>query len=360
MARYKGNTLPPHENDPLTGILITNIGTPDSPTRKSVRKYLAEFLNDSRVIETPKIIWWPILYGIILTMRPKKSASAYAKIWTNDGSPLKVITSKQAIEIKKSLEKSLDFPIKVAFAMRYGDPSIRSTLKTLQDANVKRILVLPLYPQYSATATGSTFDAITKEMQTWRWVPDIRFISHYHDDAGYISALCESVREYWAKNAKPDKLLFSFHGLPKKYFDLGDPYYCECQKTARLAAEQLNLDDDHWTVAFQSRFGLMAWLKPYTDDVLVKWAKTGISNIHVICPGFSADCLETLEEIQIQYRSVYLNAGGKQFSYIPALNDSSIHIDALTSIIIKNCQGWENFTWQPELISKRVEKLRNL
>jgi ferrochelatase len=358
MAQYKGSNQEPHDLRPVTGILITNLGTPDAPTSKSLRKYLAEFLNDKRVIETSRLIWWPILYGIILLFRPKRSASAYAKIWTNDGSPLKSITLKQVNEIAKSLKNSLQFPIVVEPAMRYGNPSIRSALAKFQEANVQRILVLPLYPQYSATTTASTFDAVTRELQTWRRVPELRFINHYHDDPAYISALSESIRLHWAKNGVPERLMFSFHGLPKKYFLSGDPYYCECQKTARLVAAQLDLDDAQWQVAFQSRFGPMEWLKPYSDEILADWARQGISNVQVICPGFSADCLETLEEIQIRYRGVYLNAGGKQFSYIPALNDTPAHIDLLSSLITRHCGGWEQQDWQAGVIHERVEVLK--
>jgi protoporphyrin/coproporphyrin ferrochelatase len=358
MVRYQGSNKPAHESKPITGILLTNLGTPDAPTKKYVRKYLAEFLNDKRVIEAPRIIWWPVLYGLILRLRPKKSARAYAKIWTDEGSPLKVITMKQTEKIKLKLAGTLNYPVAVETAMRYGQPSIKSALERLRLANACRILIFPLYPQYSATTTASTFDAVTKVLQGWRRVPEIRFIAHYHDDPGYISAIAESVRLHWAKNGIPDRLLFSFHGIPRKYFDAGDPYYCECQKTARLTAQQLKLDEDQWTVSFQSRFGPMEWLKPYTDEVLVGWAKKGISNVHVICPGFSADCLETLEEIQIQYRDTYLNAGGKHFSYIPALNDDENHIEVLSAIIAKHCQGWRDDDWRPEVISDRVEKVK--
>ena len=359
MAQFTGSKQAPHDQRPATGILITNLGTPDAPTSKSLRKYLAEFLNDKRVIETSRFIWWPILYGIILLVRPKRSARAYAKIWTNEGSPLKTITLKQVSAIEEGLKKSLRFPVVVEPAMRYGNPSIRSALARFRDANVQRVLVLPLYPQYSAATTASTFDAVTSELQSWRWVPELRFINHYHDDPAYISALSESIRLHWAKNGVPEKLMFSFHGLPKNYFLSGDPYYCECQKSARLVAEQLELDEEQWQVSFQSRFGPMEWLKPYTDEVLEKWARQGISNVQVICPGFAADCLETLEEIQIQYRGLYLNAGGKQFSYIPALNDSQAHIDLLSSLITRHCGGWEEQEWQPGAIHERIETLKN-
>lgn len=357
MARYKGSNEAAHNSIPATGILITNLGTPDAPTKKAVRKYLAEFLSDTRVIETSKLVWWPILYGIILTLRPRKSAEAYNKVWTNDGSPLKVISEHQVAGIASRLKQKIAGPVVVELAMRYGEPSIRSALERMRAANVRRLLVFPLYPQYSATTTASTFDAVADVLKTWRWLPEFRMINHYHDHAGYIGALAESIRMYRASHGRPDKLLFSFHGLPKQYFLAGDPYFCECQKTARLVAEQLQLPEDEWKVSFQSRFGPTEWLKPYTGDVLQNWAKTGSTNVQIICPGFSADCLETLEEIQIQYRKLFLEAGGKQFAYIPALNDSPEHLDTLTDIILQHSQGWDSQPayLQAELIKQRAE-----
>lgn len=360
MPRFKNSSKIPHDSKPLTGILLANLGSPDSPTAGSIRRYLAEFLNDIRVIETPRIIWWPILYGIILTLRPRRLAHAYAKIWTNEGSPLTVNLQKQAQAIEKNLSESLNFPFKIEMAMRYGNPSIKSALQKLREANVQRLLVFPLYPHYSATTTASTFDAVSKELQTWRWIPEVRFINHYHDNAGFISALAQSIKSEWEKNGKPEKILFSFHGLPKKYFESGDPYFCECHKTARMVAEELALEDSLWSVAFQSRFGPMEWLQPYTDVVLEDWARNGITNVNIICPGFSGDCLETLEEIQIQYRTRYLNAGGKKFTYIPALNDSKNHIDALSSIIIQHSSGWEDLEWDNKQINERVEILNRI
>lgn len=357
MAHFKGSNKPAHDSPPVTGILVTNLGTPEAPTSSALRKYLAEFLNDKRVIETPRWLWWPILHGIILRTRPRRSAHAYAKVWTNEGSPLMVITRRQSMAIGKALEARLDYPVVVEPAMRYGQPSIASALQKLHDANARRVLIFPLYPQYSAATTASTFDAVAAELMRWRWLPDLRFISHYHDNSAYISTLAESIRLHWASHGTPEKLMFSFHGLPRKYLVSGDPYYCECHKTARLVAQQLELNDEQWQVSFQSRFGPMEWLKPYTDEVLLDWAKQGIANVHVICPGFAADCLETLEEIQIQYRGLYLNAGGKQFSYIPALNDSSTHIDALTSIVMDNLAGWGTPDWDPAIIQNQVRRV---
>lgn len=361
MAKYKGSNGPAHTGLPATGILITNLGTPDAPTKKAVRKYLQEFLSDPRVIETPKLLWWPILYGVVLTLRPRRSAEAYAKIWTNEGSPLKVISQRQVAALDNRIKEKIPGPVVVELAMRYGNPSIRSALERMHAANVRKLLVFPLYPQYSATTTASTYDAVADVLKSWRWLPDLRIISHYHDHPGYIAALAESIRLHWASQGKADKLLFSFHGLPKKYFTAGDPYFCECQKTARLVASLLQLEQDEWAVSFQSRFGPMEWLKPYTGDVLQNLAHSAKTSVQIICPGFSADCLETLEEIQIQYRKVFLDAGGKQFSYIPALNDSPNHIEVLTDIIVKNCEGWayEPAGQQPELITERIEILKH-
>lgn len=359
MARYRGSDKPAHEQAPATGILITNLGTPDAPTPAALRRYLAEFLSDPRVIETSKLIWWPILYGIILNLRPRKSAAAYAKVWTDDGSPLLAISRRQVAGLRERVTQRLDGPVVVELAMRYGNPSIRAALEAMHAANVRRLLVFPLYPQYSATTTASTFDAVADVLKGWRWLPELRMINHYHDHPAYIGALAESIRVHQAIHGKADRLLFSFHGLPRKYFTAGDPYFCECHKTARLVATALQLDDSEWTLAFQSRFGPTEWLKPYTGDVLEGWARQGIHRVQLICPGFSADCLETLEEIQIQYREQYVAAGGREFGYIPALNDSPAHLDVLGDIIVEHCQGWETnpADQQPGRIRERVEQM---
>ena len=359
MIRYIGNGEFRHNSPPITGILVTNLGTPDAPTTSAVRKYLAEFLSDSRVIETLKIFWLPLLYGIILLTRPRRSARSYAKIWTDTGSPLRIISEQQVKALRKNLEDKFQGQFAIELAMRYGNPSISNALEKLRLANARRLLLFPLYPQYSATTTASTFDAVVNVLKNWRWLPELRVINHYHDDQGYTAVLAERIRIHWASMGKPERLMFSFHGLPKKYFDSGDPYFCECQKTARLVAEQLKMDNEQWTVSFQSRFGPMEWLKPYTDDVLRQWARSGLTHVQVICPGFSADCLETLEEIQLQSRQVFLEAGGKQFSYITALNDEPDHIEALTSIILKHCHGWTDNPGddQLRLAKHRAEKL---
>ena len=316
-----------------TGILVTNLGTPDAPTPAALRKYLAEFLSDPRVIETPRLLWWPILHGFILRLRPRRSARAYREVWTEAGSPLLVISEKQCRAIRSALGEDDGAPFRVELGMRYGNPSIRSALEKLRSYNLNKLLILPLYPQYSAATTASTFDAVAAVLKTWRRIPQLRMITSYHDDPGYIDALVESIRDQWAQSGKADKLLFSFHGLPRDYVLAGDPYSDECHATARLVAGQLELDKNRWEVSFQSRFGPREWLQPYTDKLLREWGKTGIEHVQVICPGFAADCLETLEEIEIRNRDCFLSAGGKKFTYIPALNDQPRHIAALCELI---------------------------
>lgn len=322
----------------MTGVLLTNLGTPDAPTPSALRKYLAQFLSDPRVIEAPRWLWWFVLHGVILRLRPRRSAKAYRKIWTEAGSPLLAISEKQCRAIRSKLAEDADSPPRVEFGMRYGNPSIRSALDKLHSYNVRKLLILPLYPQYSAATTASTFDAVAGVLKTWRRIPQVRMITSYHDDPGYIDALVESIRSHWAQSGKPDKLLFSFHGLPRSYVIAGDPYADECRVTARLVARQLELDEEFWDVSFQSRFGPREWLQPYTDKLLQEWGRSGIGQVHVTCPGFAADCLETLEEIEIQNRDLFLAAGGKTFGYIPALNDRPAHIAALCDII-KNGVG---------------------
>ena len=333
MARYSGNPEFKYDTPAATGILITNLGTPDAPTPAALRKYLAQFLSDPRVIETPRLLWWPLLHGIILRLRPRRSARAYREVWTEDGSPLLAISKRQCEALRSALGEGSGEPYWVELGMRYGNPSIRSALEKLRSYNINRLLVLPLYPQYSAATTASAFDAVADVLKTWRRIPELRMIRSYHDDPGYIAALAQSIRNHWAQHGTPDKLLFSFHGLPKSYVLAGDPYRDECVASARLAARQLDLPGDAWEVSFQSRFGPRKWLQPYTDKLLRKWGKSGIGNIHVVCPGFAADCLETLEEIRILNRDFFLAAGGKNFSYIPALNDNPAHIAALCAII---------------------------
>lgn len=340
MSGFKGQADYQHGEEETIGVLLANLGTPDAPDTPSVRRYLKEFLGDPRVVETPRLIWWFVLNGFILNTRPRKSAEAYRSVWEEEGSPLLTISRRQEAALQKALNERLGAPVKVELVMRYGNPSVADGLAKLRDAGARRILVLPLYPQYSATTTASTFDAVTQELMKWRWVPEMRFVNQYHDDPGYISALSAQIKESFNAFGQPEKLLFSFHGIPKQYFMEGDPYHCQCHKTARLTADALGLKDEDWELTFQSRVGPKEWLKPYTDHTLKDWGKKGVKSVSVACPGFSADCLETLEEIAVENRDYYLEAGGEDYRYIPALNDSPEHIDALVGLVQKHTSGW--------------------
>lgn len=322
-----------------TGVLLVNLGTPDAPTSSAVRRYLREFLSDRRVVEIPRALWWPLLNGVILPLRSKKSAAKYASIWTPEGSPLKVWTIKQAALLAGYLA-ARGYDAEVVAAMRYGNPSIAQGLQSLIEKNCDRVLVLPLYPQYSAATTASIQDAVLGACQTIRNVPELRFVKHYHDQSRYIGALANSVLNHWEKNGRGEKLVMSFHGMPRRTLDLGDPYHCECQKTARLLAERLLLPKDQVLVTFQSRFGKAAWLQPYTAPTLVQWAKQGVKRVDVICPGFVSDCLETLEEIALEAKQEFLQAGGQAFHYIPCLNDQPDWIHALADTCELHGVGW--------------------
>ena len=314
---------------PLTGVLLVNLGTPDAPTAPALRRYLAEFLADPRVIEIPKFVWMLILHGVILRVRPKKSAAKYETVWTQEGSPLLAISKRQTAAVQEQLG---DLAL-VKLGMRYGNPSIPKALREFQEAGVRKIIVLPLYPQYAAATTGSTFDAVTRELQTWRFVPELHFINNYCDNPLFIDALADSIQEDFKQHGKPEKLLLSYHGMPKRNLELGDPYFCFCQKTTRLIAEKLGLAKEDYITTFQSRFGYAEWLQPYTDQTLKDLATSGIKNVAIISPAFSADCLETLEELAVENYEIFKHAGGASYRYIPALNDRADHINALVSII---------------------------
>ncbi len=319
-----------------TGVLITNLGTPNEATPSALRRYLAEFLWDQRVVEMPRLKWWLILHGVILRVRPKRAASAYQKVWTEQGSPLLVISREQQKAIKRSLEGRLGHPVPVALGMRYGNPSIASALDELGQQGVERIIVLPLFPQYSAATTGSTFDAVSQALQQWRHVPELTFISHYHDHPGYIDALANSVEEQWDSENPADRLLLSFHGLPLRYHEAGDPYRDQCNETAIALSRRLGLEDGGLQVVFQSRFGKEEWLRPYTEETLENLPLENIRRVEMLCPGFSADCVETLEEIAMQNRDRFLQSGGSEYRYIPALNSRSDHIEALSQILLEH------------------------
>jgi ferrochelatase len=325
-----------------TAVLLANLGTPAAPDASAVRRFLRQFLSDPRVVEIPRLVWWPILYGLVLPLRPGQTAAKYAAIWSDHGSPLMAYSRQQALMLRGYLgERGLD--IDVALGMRYGEPSIASALAELRQKKVEQLLVLPMYPQYSATTTASVFDAIAGHLKTIRNVPELRWVKHFHDHAGYIEALRRSVLDHWTRVGplgKADKLVISFHGVPKRMLELGDPYHCECQKTARLLAESLGLSDGDYVVTFQSRFGRAEWLQPYTAPTLRKLAADGCARADVICPGFVTDCLETLEEIAIEAKNEFLSAGGKQFHYIACLNDAPAFIAALANLVQQQMQGW--------------------
>jgi len=329
----------PHGQPARTAIVYCNLGTPDEPSAPALRRYLAEFLGDPRVVEIPKLVWWPILHSIILRTRPKKSAAKYASVWLPEGSPLKVWTDKQATLLRGYLGER-GHQVTVRYAMRYGNPSIASVLDELKAQGVTRVLVLPAYPQYSGTTTASVIDAVTAWSQPVRSLPELRFVNRYHDDPGYIKALARTIRAHWAAQGQGDHLVMSFHGVPERTLHLGDPYHCECRKTARLLAEQLGLAPERYTLTFQSRFGKAKWLEPYTEPTLVAMAKKGLKNVDVVCPGFTSDCLETLEEINMEAREAFLHAGGQQFQYIPCVNDSPEWIRALADLAERHLQGW--------------------
>jgi ferrochelatase len=329
-----------HQQTGKIGILITNLGTPAAPTASAVRPYLKQFLSDQRVVDIPRLLWWPILNLIILSLRPRRSARLYAKVWTEEGSPLLVHTRAQAAALAKSLTQEFGDRIVLEYGFRYGEPSFGQALQSLVDRGARKLLVLPLYPQYSGATGGSTFDALSADLAARRWVPDLRLITHYHDHPGYIAALAASIRRHWEAHGRAEKLVLSFHGIPELQRDRGDPYYCECLKTGRLLAEALGLVETDYVISFQSRFGPSEWVKPYTDKVLEELAGAGERSVQVVCPGFSADCLETLEEIAIQYAEVFEAAGGERFEYIPALNSESGHIAFLQDLLRENLQGW--------------------
>ncbi|MEN9435830.1 MAG: hypothetical protein RIR09_485 [Pseudomonadota bacterium] len=328
-----------HGQAPRTAILLCNLGTPDAPTPAAVRRYLAEFLSDRRVVEIPRLVWILILHGIILRFRPAKSAAKYASIWSAEGSPLKVWTEKQAKLLQGWLGQRNQM-VKVRWAMRYGSTSIASQLDAMKADGVTRVLILTAYPQYSATTTASVFDAVYAWAQKTRALPELRFVNHYHDDSAYIAALAARIRQHWQAHGQPDQLLMSFHGVPQRTLQLGDPYHCECYKTARLLAQALGLARTQYQVAFQSRLGRAKWLEPYTEPTLIAMGKAGVKRVDVVCPGFTSDCLETLEEINMEARTAFLTAGGKTFHYIPCLNDDPQWIGALGSIAQQHLLGW--------------------
>ena len=319
------------------GILITNLGTPDNPDPKSLRKYLKQFLSDKRVVDYNRLLWWLILNVIILNVRPRKSAKLYESIWTDKGSPL--LVNMQSI-VKKLQSRNED--VQIQLGMRYGNPSIEEALNHFKNQNIYKILVLPLYPQAGSPTSSSTFDEISRVLHGWPWLPNLRFINGYHDHEDYITAISNSIKKSTSNCDEIEKIIFSFHGMPVRYLNEGDPYYCFCHKTARLVAERLKLDADKYILSFQSRFGSEEWLQPYIDDEIIKLAKNGVKKLHIISPGFSVDCLETLEEIKIQYDELFKENGGDSLTYIPCLNDHDDHIGLIDKLIKVNISDWRN------------------
>ena len=328
------------------GVILVNLGTPSAANPFSVARYLREFLSDPRVVEVPRLLWWLLLNFLIVPLRSRKVSANYRSIWLDEGSPLKVMTERQVAALQAVLDTERtegtssgvrdgkEFICR--YAMTYGDQSLASSMQSLRESGVKKIVILPLFPQYSASTTAAVYDQLAELVQKYRHIPDIRVVHHYYDSPTYISALAHSVRQHWEKNGQAECLLMSFHGIPKKYVEQGDPYYTQCLETAQALAESLDLSSQQWACSFQSRFGRLEWVKPYTDVVLEKWAMRGLESVEVICPAFSSDCLETLEEIDQLNRQLFLQAGGKTFAMIPCLNDSPLHIQLFKELIYKH------------------------
>ena len=343
-----------HGQPARTAVLLVNLGTPDEPTAAALRRYLAEFLSDRRVVEIPRLVWLPILHGIILRDRPAKSAAKYASVWMPGGSPLAVWTQRQTEALKpKLVADGLD--VLVAYAMRYGNPSIPDVMNQLRAQGATRILVLPLYPHYAAATTASVADKVMQWALESRRMPELRFVGEYHDEPGYIQALAAKLQAHWQTHGRSEKLVLSFHGVPERSLLLGDPYHCQCHKTARLLAEQLGLDKSQMVVTFQSRFGKAKWLEPYTEPTLRELAAQGVKSVDVMCPGFVADCLETLEEIAQEARDAFLEAGGTAFSYVPCLNDDDAWINTLSVLVQRHLQGWPT---RPEMTVQELAQQR--
>ncbi len=347
-----------HDQPQRTAVLLVNLGTPAAPTQQAVRPYLREFLTDRRVIELPAWLWRVILELAILPRRPKVTAEKYASIWLPEGSPLAVYTARLAEKLQALWGK--EGPM-VRWAMRYGEPSVSATLRQLREQGLRRLLVVPLYPQYCASTTASVFDAVVRELMQWRDVPELRFVRHWHDHPRWTARLAHSIRTHWQTHGEPEMLLFSFHGMPKKTLLAGDPYHCECHKSARLIAEALALPNERYRVTFQSRFGPAEWLQPYTEPTLKELAQQGVKRVAVVCPGFVTDCLETLEEIAVEAKTAFLDAGGESFQYIPCLNDDPEWVADLAAILQPHLHGWPAVSPQDSgELAKRLERARAL
>lgn len=339
--KYYGTRGSGQSSNSTIGVLLVNLGSPTENNTRSVRRYLKEFLSDPRVVEVPRLLWWFILNGVILRFRPARSARNYQKIWMQDGSPLLVFTKAQSEKLQQRMDESAGMgKFKVEFAMRYGKPSIESRAREMQDAGIRKLIIIPLYPQYSCSTTGSVYDEVSRVYQTFRWVPEIRMVTEYYRNPEFISACCEQILSHRKDANKSDKLFLSYHGTPIRYREKGDPYYDQCLETSRLITEQLKSENIDIVTTFQSRFGREPWLQPYTDEFLTQAGQEQISGVQVFCPGFASDCLETLEEIAMENRDIFLDAGGKNFGFIPCLNDSKGHITAFEKIVNQQSTGW--------------------
>jgi protoporphyrin/coproporphyrin ferrochelatase len=359
MTEYAGTPDFAHGRPSKVGILLVNLGTPDDPTPAAVRRYLAEFLWDPRVIEMPRALWWLVLHGIILRIRPKRSAHAYQKIWTPEGSPLLIESRRLAAALGERLLARHGERVQVELAMTYGQPSIRDALDRLRAAGVQRLLVMPMYPQYSATTTAAIFERVTAELARWRWIPELRVVNQYWDDEAYVEAIAGSIATHWQSHGRKH-LLFSFHSIPKRYFTAGDPYHCFCRATARRVAARLGLGDSDWSLGFQSRFGREEWLKPYVDALLHDYSHTGPKRVTVVCPGFATDCLETLEEICMQNRDMFLSHGGEAFDYVPCLNSSDAQVGLYEHLVETHSSGWPEFATADDAAARAGSRQRAL
>jgi ferrochelatase len=357
MGRYRPEPPFRHGTASSPGVLLVNLGSPQAPTAPALRRYLREFLSDPRVVELPRAVWLPLLYTTVLTTRPRASAKRYAAIWSDEGSPLVVHTARQAVMLRGYLGERDRARVEIEWAMRYGSPSLAQGLDALRARGCDRILIVPLYPQYAGSTTGSVVDAVHATLARVRNVPALRLVKHFHDHPGYIAALAQSVRDSWMQTGRPDMLVMSFHGVPRFTLERGDPYHCECQATARLLAEALTLPQERYRVAFQSRFGRARWLQPYTADVLAELGRNRTGRVDVICPGFVSDCLETLEEIALEGKSIFLRAGGQAFHYIACLNERDDWVRALTDIVADNLHGWLVPSDPAELAAARARAL---
>jgi len=359
MPTFESSLPYEHGTPESLGILLVNLGTPDAPTPSAVRRYLRQFLSDPRVVELPRALWWLVL-NVILLIRPSRSAETYRKIWTEEGSPLLLHSRDIANAVGQQLSTRLSGAVHVELGMSYGQPSLESALDKLHAENARRLIVLPLYPQYSGTTTGSVFDAVTTALVQRRWLPEFRFINHYHDAPGYIAAQAQNIRDDWERSGRGNRLIFSFHGVPRATLDKGDPYHCQCHKTARLIAESLELADEDWILSFQSRVGRAEWLRPYTDETVVELGRRRMERLDVVCPGFAADCLETLEEIAMQNAALFKKEGGGTLHYIPALNARDDHVAFLARLIEKHAGGWPESSpdWSASDVARARDKSR--